>query len=76
MNTVADPMSHHRTTGGDNTEKPIDVEVPIPAIECGVNTKTLKDHEIGIPDTNQGRQTESFRIHLPRENANRKTRGP
>lgn len=46
-------MSHLDTAGGDDTEKPIDVEVPLLAIEDDVKPPTLDDHEISVPDTDQ-----------------------
>lgn len=47
-NTAEDAMLRLNTTGGDNTEKPIDVEVPVLSIEEDVNQPTLHDHEVAI----------------------------
>lgn len=46
-------MSRLKTTGGEDTEKPIDVEVPVLAIEGDVNTHILDYHEVAVPDTDK-----------------------
>lgn len=49
-------MSRLSTTGGDDTEKPIDVKVPILAIEDDVIPPTMEDHEIAVTETEKDDQ--------------------
>lgn len=48
---VADAMYRLNTSCRDDIEKPIDVEVPVLAIEDDVNQPTLDENGIVIPDT-------------------------
>lgn len=48
-NVAADDMYLLNTAGGDHSDKPIDVEVPVPSMEEEVNPPKLDNDEVSFP---------------------------
>ena len=68
-NMAADAMSRMQTTGGDQREGPIDIEIPTLALtlEEDVNPENLDESDVGLPEKPVTLDDNDVAIPIPEE---------